>query len=95
MVDESEEVRRDIQILRETIDRNLDLGWEDYRDGHEFKLIADGTVQVSQPDEENENDYTVELDGTDAVDCDCFVATRPFGGDSCRHMRAVNSHPRL
>jgi len=95
MADERNEVRRDIQILRETIDRNLDLGWEDYRNGHEFKLIADGKVRVSQPEEENENDYVVELDEHGAADCDCFVATRPFGGDSCRHMRAVDSHPRL
>ncbi|EMA59572.1 hypothetical protein [Halorubrum lipolyticum] len=95
MTDDTEEVRRDIQILRETIDRNLDLGWEDYRGGHEFKLIADGKVQVSQSEEENESDYVVELDKTGAIDCDCFVATRPLGGDSCRHMRAVDSHPRL
>ena len=93
--DGSEVVRKDIQVLRETIDRNRDLDWKNYRDGHEFTLIGDSKVKVSQPNEENEGDYVVEMDRTGAVDCDCYIATRPFGRKPCRHMRAVDAHPRL
>jgi hypothetical protein len=90
--DDSEAVRKHIQVLRETIDRNRNLDWENYRAGHEFTLIGDSKVKVSQP---NEGDYVVAVDPTGAVDCDCYISTRPFGRKSCRHMRAVDAHPRL
>lgn len=95
MTDDSDSIRKDIQILTETIDRNLDRDWEEYRERHEFTIVSDGRVLVSSSDDEHDVEYEVRIDEAGAVDCDCYVASRPTGGDSCRHMRAVDAHPRL
>jgi len=79
----------------ETIDRNSDSGWDDYRESFEFTLIDDATVRVSRPDESRAVDHLVELADGRAASCDCFTARRPSRGESCRHVRAVDAHPRL
>lgn len=89
------EERPDIEVLMETIDRNSDSEWEDYRESFEFTLVDDATVRVSRPDEKREVDHLVELADGRAARCDCFTARRPSGDGSCRHVRAVDAHPRL
>lgn len=95
--DDTESVRKDLQILYETIDRNRERDWPDYRDTHEFKLVSDGVVRVAKSTPESEDDgvYHVRVDGDGPIECDCFVASRRFDDQSCRHMRAVAAHPRL
>lgn len=95
IADSSDVVWEGIQVVRETIDRNKDRNWEEYRKTHKFTLLKDGKVRVAQPDEKNEGEHVVEIDRTGAVDCDCYIAMRPFGKKPCRHMRAVDAHPRL
>lgn len=97
-----DEGRKHIEVLKETIDRNRDLEWDTYREQYEFTLVSDGEVRLSMLDEESadspvetEVDHVVELDKGTAVDCSCHIAQRPFGRESCRHMRAVDSHPQL
>lgn len=95
--DDTDAVRKDLQILYETIARNRERDWSDYRDSHEFRLVADGVVRVakSDPDSDDDGVYRVRVDGDGAVGCDCFVASRRFDDQPCRHMRAVDAHPRL
>jgi len=95
--------REHIEVLRETVDRNRDRGWADYRERFSFTVVDDGTVLVSPADEagetgpavEREVTHTVAVDGGAAVDCNCHAAQRPFDPRGCRHMRAVDAHPRL
>jgi len=96
------DVREHIEVLRETIDRNHDRNWDNYRTEFDFELIGDGAVRVSvATDTENtspvetETDHVVTVEMRRAVDCDCHIAQRPFGRESCRHMRAVDAHPHL
>lgn len=104
--DAPDEGREHIETLRETIDRNRNFDWEAYRERYRFTVVDDGTVRVSRVDErstetafvravEHGVDHVVTLEGGSVVDCDCHVARRPVGRKSCRHMRAVESHPRL
>lgn len=94
--------REHIELLRETIDRNRNLDWEDYRERCRFTLVDNGMVRVSPATErsdsdraiERERDHVVELDGDVVVSCDCHTARRSRGRE-CRHMRAVEAHPRL
>jgi hypothetical protein len=44
---------------------------------------------------EQEVDHVVTLEGGQVADCNCHVAQQPVGRPSCRHMRAVEAHPRL
>ncbi|EJN58773.1 hypothetical protein [Halogranum rubrum] len=101
-----DEGREHIETLRETIDRNRNFDWEAYRERYRFTLVADGAVRVSRVDAEAAEtasaravehgvDHVVTLASGRAVDCNCHVARRPVGQKSCRHMRAVESHPRL
>ena len=95
--------REHIEVLRETVDRNRDRDWADYRERFSFTVVDDGTVLLSptaEPDTtgaavEQEVTHTVTVDGGTPVDCNCHVAQRPFDPRSCRHMRAVDTHPRL
>lgn len=95
--------REHIEVLRETVDRNRDRDWAEYRERFLFTVVDDGTVVLSPADEadetrpavEQEVTHTVTLDRGTAVDCNCHVAQRPFDRQSCRHMRAVDAHPRL
>jgi hypothetical protein len=95
--------REHIEVLRETVDRNRDRDWADYRDRFSFTVVDDGTVLLSPADEadptgsavEREVTHTVTVEGGTAVDCNCHVAQRPFDRQDCRHMRAVDTHPRL
>jgi hypothetical protein len=101
--DDSDGGREHIEVLRETVDRNRDRDWADYRERFSFTIVDDGTVLLSpaaETDEtasavEREVTHTVTVDDGTAVDCNCHVAQRPFDRQSCRHMRAVDSHPRL
>jgi hypothetical protein len=95
--------REHIEVLRETVDRNRDRDWADYRERFSFTVVDDGTVLLSPVDEadttgaavEREVTHTVTVDGGAAVDCNCHVAQRPLDRQPCRHMRAVDAHPRL
>jgi len=94
--------REHIEVLRETIDRNRNREWHSYREEFSFELIDDGTIRVSMVADaegkspvEVETDHVVEVEMGAAVDCDCHIAQRPFGRESCRHMRAVDAHPHL
>lgn len=96
--------REHIAVLRETIDRNRNFGWETYCEQYRFTLVDDGTVRLSQKDDSathatsavaTEADHIVTLDGGVVVDCNCYIAQRRFDQKPCRHMRAVRSHPRL
>lgn len=94
--------REHIEVLRETIDRNQDREWHNYREEFSFELIDDGKVRVSMEADaegrspvEVETDHVVEVEMEGAVGCDCHIAQRPFGRESCRHMRAVDAHPHL
>jgi len=98
--------REHVEVIAETIDRNRDRDWEEYKNDYEYTLISDGRVLVTPVDEsedaespENslsaEIDYTVELSGGKAVGCNCHIARRPIDPKGCRHMRAVNAHPKL
>lgn len=89
--------RPDIEVLFETIDRNSDREWADYRAAFEFTVVGESRVRVARPDEDREVDHVVELEGGRAAACDCFSARRPApsGERSCRHMRAVDAHPFL
>jgi hypothetical protein len=98
-----DEGREHIETLRETIDRNRNFDWEAYRERYRFTVVDDGTVRVSRIGEkaasaravEHAVDHVVTLAGGSVVDCNCHIARRPVGRKSCRHMRAVESHPRL
>ena len=94
-LDGSDAPRKDVQVLYETIDRNKERDWADYADEYEFTLVSDGVVSVEKPDGKDGGRYQVELGETGAVDCNCFIASRPSQNRSCRHMRAVDLHPRL
>lgn len=95
--------REHIEVLRETVDRNRDRDWADYRERFSFTVVDDGTVALSATDTadttgsavEREVTHRVTVDRGTAVDCNCHVAQRPFDRQSCRHMRAVDAHPRL
>lgn len=95
--------REHIEVLRETVDRNRDRDWADYRERFSFTVVDDGTVLLSPVDAaaetgsavEREVTHRVTVDGGSAVDCNCHVAQRPFDRRACRHMRAVDAHPRL
>lgn len=87
--------RPEVEVLLETIDRNRDRDWESYRASFEFTLIGESRVRLARPDEAREVDHVVRLTGGRAASCDCFSARRDAGGMSCRHMRAVDAHPRL
>ena len=100
--DSGPDTRAHIEVLRETIDRNRDRGWEGYRTAFSFEVIDDGRIRVSMTGEPEatspvaaETDHVVAVEMGRAVDCDCHVAQRPVGQASCRHMRAVDAHPRL
>lgn len=98
--DPSERGRERLDMLRETIDRNADRDWEDYRERYEFTVLGDGLIRVSPtvgPNDtanpiETESDQLVTV-GDTTVNCDCHVAQRSVG--NCRHVRAVEAHPRL
>lgn len=100
--DSDPDTREHIEVLRETIDRNRDREWDNYREEFSFEVIDDGEVRVSTVDDteattaiEVEPDHVVAVEMGRAVDCDCHIAQRPFGRESCRHMRAVDAHPHL
>ena len=95
--------REHIEVLKETIDRNTDAGCDDYRDRYRFTLVDDGRVRLSRrhDGEEPRNavetgvDHVVRLEDGRAVSCNCHSAQRYLGRETCRHMRAVDAHPRL
>lgn len=87
--------RPDIEVLFETIDRNRDRDWEGYRASFEFTVVGESRVRVARPDEDREVDHVVGLAGGRPVTCDCFSVRRADGRASCRHMRAVDTHPQL
>ncbi|PSP72698.1 hypothetical protein BRC86_11940 [Halobacteriales archaeon QS_3_64_16] len=103
--------REHLEVLRETIARNRDLGWEEYDESYAFTILGDGTIRVSAANDgtgngdrdrdgidrpiEREVEHLVSLEEGQVVDCNCHVAQRPVGRPSCRHMRAVEAHPRL
>jgi hypothetical protein len=100
--DSDPDTREHIEVLRETIDRNRDPEWDNYRTEFSFEVIDDGEVRVSMVEDpeatspvEVETDHVVAVEMGRAVDCDCHIAQRPFGRESCRHMRAVDAHPHL
>ena len=68
--DDTDAVRKDLQILYETIARNRERDWSDYRDSHEFRLVADGVVRVAKSDSDSDDDgvYRVRVDGDGAVE---------------------------
>jgi hypothetical protein len=86
--------RPDIEVLFETIDRNSDRDWADYREVFEFVVVGESEVRVVSPGEDREVDHVVGLEGGRAAACDCFSARRP-DGSTCRHVRAVDAHPLL
>lgn len=78
----------------ETIDRNKPNTWDRYSVLFRFVLSGDGIVRVTS----RRNDtgtYTVELSGGTASGCTCRSTDIGVGEIGCRHMRAVNAHPRL
>ena len=105
--------REHLEVLRETIARNRDLGWEEYDESYTFTVLDDDTIRVSAADHgggegnggrdgdgidrpiQREVDHVVSLENGRVADCNCHVAQRPVGRPSCRHMRAVEAHPRL
>ena len=95
--------REHIEVLKETIDRNIDADWSDYRDRYRFTLVDDGRVRISRrhDGEEPRNAvetgvaHVVQLEGGEPVSCNCHSAQRYLGRETCRHMRAVAAHPRL
>lgn len=101
--DDPDRGREHIEVLRETVDRNREREWADYRERFLFTLVDDGTVVVAPAEEadgtapavEQEVTHTVTVAGGSAADCNCHVAQRPFDSRACRHMRAVDAHPRL
>lgn len=98
-----DEGREHLEVLKEAIDRNKYQDWTRYRETYEFTLLDDGLVRVSAVDGtdsfatliETETDHIVTLDGGKAADCNCHIAQRVFNRKSCRHMRAVDTHPKL
>ena len=91
-----------LQVVKETIDRNLEKSWERYEKEYEFVVIDDGAIKVAKdPDSEGESAltqgevYVVETQNGTPTDCTCYIARRPFDPRSCRHMRAVDAHPLL
>jgi hypothetical protein len=93
--------REHIEVLAETIDRNNDRDWAAYRERYMFTLVNDGTVRISAKDTESSSsfdandDHFVSLIRGRVAECDCYIARRSFSERSCRHMRAVEAHPRL
>lgn len=95
--------REHIEMLRETIDRNRGHGWEHYRERYRFTIVDDGTVRISKRGSNADSeravetavDHVVTVEAGVAVGCNCFMAGRRFTSERCRHMRAVDTHPRL
>lgn len=81
-------------ILREAIDRNKRRTPEEYLDRFRFTLCGDGAVQVTARKADAET-RTVTLSGGTADTCDCHAHVWGVGRTDCRHMRAVDAHPRL
>jgi hypothetical protein len=90
--------REHIEVLRETLDRTHGRDWAAYRDRYRFTVVGDGRVRLSalgggERAVETSVDHVVTVEDGGAVGCNCHTArTRDR---RCRHMRAVDSHPRL
>lgn len=95
MNDDPSENRRSLseEVLREAIDRNRRTRWTEYAETFDFTIRDDGVVAVSSA--ENGREQLVELSGGTAVSCSCYSHRDAVGRDDCRHMRAVDAHPRL
>ncbi|MFC6718076.1 hypothetical protein ACFQGT_10595 [Natrialbaceae archaeon GCM10025810] len=95
--------REHLEVIRETIDRNSERDWDYYRENYTFTLLDEGRVRVSSIiDTESvdspivtEVDHVVTIDAGTPVTCNCHIARRPIDRKPCRHMRAVDAHPRL
>lgn len=81
------------EILSEAIDRNRQKHWTEYAETFDFAIRDDGVIEVSTS--ENGQGRLVELSGGAAIACTCYSHREAVGRDDCRHMRAVDAHPRL
>lgn len=81
------------EVLTEAIDRNHRKGWDEYAQTFDFTITTDAVVRVAAV--ENGREQTVELAGGTAVSCTCYSHREAAERDDCRHMRAVDAHPRL
>lgn len=69
--DDPDRGREHIEVLKETIDRNRGLGWEDYRERYRFVVVDDGRIRLSPTDRkstpgralERGVDHVVEVEG--------------------------------
>ncbi|WP_122088183.1 hypothetical protein [Halalkalicoccus subterraneus] len=82
------------EMLLETIDRNKRRTWTEYAERFQFTLRGDELVEMTAADDD-ERTATVTLAGGRAVTCSCYSHATAFGRTDCRHMRAVDAHPRL
>lgn len=81
------------EVLREAIDRNRQKRWDEYAKTFNFTICDDGLVEVSSA--KNGREQLVELSEGAAIACTCYSHREAVGRDDCRHMRAVDAHPRL
>lgn len=81
------------ELVTEAIDRNHHKTWSEYAETFEFTIRDDGVVGVSTSESDRERRVTVV--GGAAVACTCYSHRNAIGRTDCRHMRAVDAHPRL
>lgn len=81
------------ELVTEAIDRNHHKDWSEYAETFEFTIQGDGVVAVSTVSNDREQWVTVSKGA--AVSCTCYSHREGVGRDDCRHMRAVDAHPRL
>lgn len=95
MDDDPSENRRSLskEVLMEAIDRNRQKSWKEYAETFDFTIDGDAVVEVSSPEDGREE--MVELSGGTAVACTCYSHQEAVERKDCRHMRAVDAHPRL
>lgn len=81
------------EVITEAIDRNRHKTWGEYAEMFEFTIHDDAVVRVATSESGREQLVTVA--GGTAVACTCYSHREAVGRDDCRHMRAVDAHPRL
>lgn len=81
------------EVVTEAIDRNRHKTWSEYAETFEFTIHDDAVVRVAPS--EGGGEQLVTVSGGTAVACTCYSHREAIGRNDCRHMRAVDAHPRL